>query len=319
MKDLVVIIILNYNQNDYTIDCVNSLLESKYDNFRILLIDNGSVPSNVEDFEQRLPSDSKLHLHKIKNNVGYVRGTNSGFKIASEWSPDYFMVMNNDTIIDNNSIGVFVETCKEFDNKAIVTGKVYHYDEPSKLQFIGYELKNEKSLTYSQLGKDVEDKGQFDEIVERDMIDDIFGLFPFSLYQSIGGYSDYFWFSAEQADFALRAKSQGYKLIYTPHAKLWHKGSVTIGGRDRNPKMAYWHTQGTLIFRFRHLSTWRFVKEYFRIAFSVLSSFLSTLMSNIKGGDKSYDYPKAKLAGLSYFNKWIFTREINSGESPFDK
>ena len=46
MNKKVVVITLNYNQNDYTIKCINSLLNSNYNNFNILLIDNGSTEEN---------------------------------------------------------------------------------------------------------------------------------------------------------------------------------------------------------------------------------------------------------------------------------
>ena len=39
---MVVIITLNYNQNGYTLKCIESVLKSSYTNFKLLLIDNGS-------------------------------------------------------------------------------------------------------------------------------------------------------------------------------------------------------------------------------------------------------------------------------------
>lgn len=41
-QDLVVCILINYNHSKDTLDCVESLLNSSYDNFKIYLVDNGS-------------------------------------------------------------------------------------------------------------------------------------------------------------------------------------------------------------------------------------------------------------------------------------
>ena len=46
----------------------------------------------------------------------------------------------------------------------------------------------------------------------------------------------------EQADLALRVKDKGYKLIYTPNAKIWHKGSLYTGVPG-NLKMIFWDTK----------------------------------------------------------------------------
>lgn len=314
---MVVLVTLNYNQNDFTVKCVESILNSNDTNFKIVLVDNGSSEENFANLKKRTPNDSRLILHRLEENRGYVGGVNYGLEEGFKMNPNYFLILNNDTILEKNAIIKLRETCKKYDNKAIVTGKVYHYDEPNKLQDVGYSYKSKKELQFNRLGLNEEDKGQYDQISERDMLDDVFWIFSKELFQDIGGYSTYFWFNAEQADFALRAKEKGYKLIYSPEAKLWHKGSVSIGGRDRNPKMAYWHIQSTLIFRYRHLSKIQFAKQYLKIALNIIITYTKTILEKIKGSKTDFDYPKAKLMGFNYFNKWIFIRNNNTGHDPF--
>jgi len=315
---MVTIITLNYNQNDFTVKCVESILQSKYNNFKLILIDNGSSEENYIKLKRLIPNDTSIEIHRLVDNRGYVGGINYGLEKAMGLNPEYIMIMNNDTILDKTAIRGLVETCKNFDNKAIATGKVYHYDEPEKFQDIGYQFSNKASLEFKRIGLNENDFGQYDEVSERDMLDDVFWLFPAKLYEEIGGYSPYFWFSAEQADFALRAKKKGYKLIYTPKAKLWHKGSVSLGGRNRNPKLAYWHTQSTLIFRYRHLSKIQFLNQYFKIFRSVITSYLKNFKEKIQGKVSDFQYANAKLSGFLYFNKWFFLRNNNKGRNPFN-
>jgi GT2 family glycosyltransferase len=315
---LVVIITLNYNQNDYTVKCIESILKSNYDNFKLLLIDNGSNLENYENLKSSLPNNPILELCRIDDNRGYVGGINFGLEKANAYNPEYCLIMNNDTILDENAISELVTTSKNFDDKAIVSGKVYHYDEPNVLQDIGLIFSNRKALKFSRIGIDEEDIGQFDEVSERDLLDDVFWLFPINLYHKIGGYSPYFWFNAEQADFGLRAKEEGYKLIFTPKAKLWHKGSISIGGRGRNPKLAYWHVQSTLIFRYLHLSKIEFSIQYFKMGISIISSYFKVIVEKFKGVKIDFGYPNAKLKGFQYFNKWFFLRNENKGDNPFN-
>ena len=277
-SDKTVIITLNYNQNDYTIKCIDSILKSRYDNFLLFVIDNGSTQDNLHDLLNKLPKDDRLIFKKVKENRGYVGGINFGLEEGIKLNPDNFLIMNNDTIIDKYAIDELLKTYKDFDKKVIVTGKVYHYDDPNRLQFIGSRYTNKKQLVRKSLGVDELDSGQYDKVEERDMIDDIFWLFSAKLYNKIGGYSTYFWFNSEQADFALRAKKENYKLIFTPKAKLWHKGSVSVGGRDANPRLAYWTIQSKLILKYLHLNRINFIRFYFNTLISILTVGFITLL-----------------------------------------
>lgn len=313
----VVIITLNFNQNQFTLECVRSLLESEYGNYQILLIDNGSTAENLSELEKLLPYDTRLILHKLTPNRGYVGGINYGLEIFGEHDPDYVLIMNNDTILDKGAVGELVRVCKEYHNKAIVSGKVYHYDRPGIIQDIGYCFTDEKYLFCKQIGLDETDSGQYDKEAERDLLDDVFWLFPYELYKEIGGYSNYFWFDYEQADFALRAKREGYKLIYAPHAKIWHKGSPSVGGRNLNPVLAYYSMQGALIYRYLHLSGWHFIRYYIMAGSGILGSFVKYYLG-VKNEPGRLKYTVAKLKGFAYFNRWMFRKNENTGENPFN-
>lgn len=313
MDYLVVVILVNYNQNEYTLTCINSILKCEYSNFKILLIDNGSSNTNAKKLEKELPISDKILYKRLKNNIGYAKGTNCGLKEGLKLDPDYFLIMNNDTIIDKYALKELVNTCILYRNKVIVTGKVYHYNKPNELQIVGYEYKNKNFLTFRQLGKNQIDNGQFDTEKERDMIDDIFVLHPANIYKSIGGYSPFLWVNGVNIDMGLRAKEIGYKFIYTPKAKIWHKGSVSIGGRNLNPKIAYWNIQSSLIIRYQFLSSINFFIYYLMTVNSIVRTRIKSVFLNDDGFSK---YSKAKYYGLKYFHKWQKEKNHNNGIVP---
>ena len=317
MNCKVIIITLNYNQNKYTLDCIDSLLKSEYSNFKILLIDNGSKDENVKDLENRLPKDQRIIFHQLIPNRGYVGGVNFGLEEGAKLSPDYFLIMNNDTIIAENSISELFKTCQQNENKAVVTGKVCDYNNPNRIQDIGYVFKSKKYLSYNQVGLGEIDYGQHDTEVERDLIDDIFWLFPAKLYNQIGGYSNHFWFNGEQADFAMRAKNIKYKLIYSPKAKLLHKGSISVGGRNMNPAQVYWATQSSLILRFLHLRKIYFIHFYLKVITSIIRTFIKSTFIFLFRKQNTFTYAYAKLKGLLYFNRWVLNKMPNNGKNPF--
>lgn len=317
-NDLVLAVLLNYNQNDYTIKCVESLLESDYPNLKVLLIDNGSVKENVEALEKNLPNNENLILKKIKDNIGYPQGSNFGLEEGLKLNPKYYLILNNDTIIDKYAVSELVKTSKKYNDRARVTGKVYHYDKPNILQFISFNFKNKKNLSYVRIGVDEQDNGQYDDLEELEMMDDIFVLHPVDLYKLNGGYSIYLWLNGVNIDISLRAIAVGYKLIFSPKAKIWHKGSVSIGGREMNPKLAFWNIQGKLILGYMHMPKLDFIVYYIKIFFNnVLRTKAKYILGNNSMNDQYKNYADAKIKAYSYFNKWVFKQNKNTGYSPY--
>jgi len=316
-RDMVVAVLLNYNQNDYTLRCIESLLKSSYANFKVLLVDNGSDEVTAKNLEINLPKDGRLEFRRLVDNIGYGQGTNYGLSEADKFDPEYMLILNNDTIIDPDAITELVSTSKFHGDKVRVTGKVYHYEEPEKLQFIAFEKEKTHLVSFRRLGVDEMDTGQYDSLVELDMIDDIFVLQPAELYRTIGGYSPFLWINGVNIDLSLRALENGYKLMFSPKAKIWHKGSVSFGGRDMNPKMAYLNIQSKLIIRYLHLNKIEFFASYLKI---VINDVFRTCIKSIyykfvKGKDIS-KYAMAKIKALNYFNKWVFKKNNNTGEYP---
>ena len=315
---MITAITLNYNQNDYTTKCALSLLDSIGEQIHLIVIDNGSSETNFNHLKTRLPlSDPRLTLHRIIDNIGYVGGVNMGLRIAfEEMKSDYTLVMNNDTIIDRDAIKELVHTARKYDNKAIVSGKVYNYDEQDTLQTIGNRKGKTGLLDFPAYVKNRREKdlGQYDQEMEMGMIDNIFWLIPLSVFKRVGYYSDFFFLYGEQSDYALRAVRLGIKLIYTPNAKIWHKGKVTTAdGDSRSPRIEYWRSFAVMKIAVLHFSgsdsqkllfEWKY-KRSLKILFWILT------------GKYTISSLKAHLLAIKHFKFWDKVRYIDNGYNPF--
>lgn len=270
---LVFVLTLNWNGKQITIDCVESILKSYYPNFRVVVIDNGSTDGSVKILRDKFSH----HLTVLDNdtNLGYARGFNIGLKYGFEKNgADYCLIINNDIIIDPRAISELVKVAKTDENIGFVTGKVYYYDKPHILQTVG---KKEDPIIWNgeHIGNKEEDKGQYDEIRERYFADDVFTLVIKGLYQDTGGYNPIFFLQGEEYDWQARAKKLGYKIMYTPYAKLWHKDSWTIG--KQSAKKAYYDARNPMLVILLHKSS-KFFKRYFWFHFRK-GVFKSSLVS----------------------------------------
>ncbi|RUO78411.1 glycosyltransferase family 2 protein [Pseudidiomarina taiwanensis] len=312
----VLVIVINYNQLDYTLNCIQSILKSNFESINICLVDNGSDVKVKDGLRARLPEDSRLDVHFLERNLGYVGGINYALSCSDEELIDYYLIINNDTLLDKEAISNLVECAKRHNDKAIVSGKVYNFGSDNTLQYIGQEKDPKDGLNQVSIisNRNEPDLGQYDEEREMGMLDDIFWLFPSSLYRSIGGYSDYFFLYGEQNDYAFRALKEGYKLIYTPTAKVHHKGGAsTCGGDKSSPKIEYWGTMATLKLAVIHLPPNK-AKKFCRNW--IYRKFIKTLFLAFLGRIKWMNLV-AVYKAQNDFKHWNKVRYVDNGYNPF--
>ncbi|PKP44989.1 MAG: hypothetical protein CVT95_09860 [Bacteroidetes bacterium HGW-Bacteroidetes-12] len=311
--NMLIVITINYNLHQHTIPCVNSVLESDYKNFKVFLVDNGSRADDYNELVKKFSHDNRVSILRIEKNRGYVGGVNFGLEAAKEHNPNYFMVMNNDTIIDKFAISELVAAAKRYSNRAIVSGKVYYHDHPDVLQHTGVVFSDPRYCATTYPGRNEKDIGQHDIELERDSLDDVFWLIPSDVFNEVGYYSHFFYLYAEQGDYAQRARRLGFKLIYNPKAKLWHKESLTTGGG--NPKalpIQYWTGKSYVVFIVRNLKFKYFIK-------ALLVRYFKTTYRLFFGDVINRKAAFAHLRGVNSGIAWIFHRKPDTGYNPYIK
>ena len=275
---LVYVLTLNWNGKQWLGDCLSSVLAMDYPNFEVAVVDNGSTDGSVEFVRERFPN---VHVVENGSNLGYARGFNAGLAYAYACGADFFLIMNNDTVIDCGALRALVATAQSQPRAGFVSGKVYWHDRPSVLQTVG---KTEHPIYWSgpDVGADEEDCGQYDKVEERPFMDDIFVLVPRQLYEEIGGYDPQLFLQGEEFDWQARAKERGWRLYYAPDAKLWHYGSRSMGGQG-SPISEYFFVRNHLVVMAKHGGPRRFARLWLRIGWDRSMSVLRGVVGSIVG------------------------------------
>ena len=66
MTPHVYVLILNWNGKDILYDCVKSIFNSNYRNYKITIIDNGSTDNSIDKVKQaHIYMDKGIHFGKI--------------------------------------------------------------------------------------------------------------------------------------------------------------------------------------------------------------------------------------------------------------
>jgi GT2 family glycosyltransferase len=291
----VIVLILSYNGKHLLDDSVFSYLENDYPNFKVVVIDNGSSDGTEDYVEKNFPEAKVIRLEK---NQGYSGGFNFGLKYAfEENNADYVLITNNDVKADKKVISELVKVAETDSKIGFVIGKVYYYDNPKVLQTVG---KREDPIRWKgeHIGNREIDTGQYDKVEERVFCDDIFWLVRRDLYEKTGGYDTTFFLQAEDYDWQARAKKLGYKIMYTPFAKIRHKDSMTIG--KTSPLKAFYDARNPMLVILKHKSP-DFFRRYFWLHFRK-DIFMTSIKIIIKRFEikKAYNIWTGFLSGICW-------------------
>lgn len=268
MLPKVVIIILNWNGWEDTVECLESLYQIDYPDYEVILVDNGSTNSSIRQIKEyangmintksnyctydssnkpikvleyseeeielshsygkwtKSSFGRKLIILKNKKNYGFSEGNNIGIRFAlKNINFRYILLLNNDTVVEKNFLYELVITGEKSQENGIIGSKILYYYNPSIIQFNGKCI-NYKNLFLSRYthpkktahGCESNTVKGCSMLIKKNVIKNIGALDP-----------DYFAYGEEE-DYCIRAMRAGYKIIYSPTSKVYHKGGGSTGG-----------------------------------------------------------------------------------------
>lgn len=101
---MICFVILHYQAVDETEKCVESILINTKGEKKIIIVDNASPNQSGKFLIEKYKNDNDvIKVILSKENVGFAKGNNVGYKAAKEYSPDYIVVLNSDTLLINNN------------------------------------------------------------------------------------------------------------------------------------------------------------------------------------------------------------------------
>lgn len=267
---LISIISVNYNEPEETGLFLESIYESTYLNFEVIIVDNGSKRKVNPEIEEEYP---RLKLIKSEKNKGFAGGNNLGI-IASQG--DYLIFLNNDTLVPSDFITKIVQFMLKTPDAGMASPKLIYPN--GKIQYAGSIAINPYTGRGKRIGKYEEDSGQYNHtcetglphgaamVVRRDAIE-VAGLMP----------EEYFLYY-EEYDWGRQIESLGYKLYYMGETHVVHKESMSVG-KD-SPLKVYYMNRNRLLFLMRNYDGFTlFSGVAFYILFALPKSSLVYLVS----------------------------------------
>lgn len=217
----VLFVVLNFNGWQETLPCIDAVLEQTYENFHILLIDNGSHDESLEKLT-RFENHEKITFHKEPVNLGFAGGVNVGIRLAIKEGYEYTVLLNNDAVVTKDWLEKLVATMQKTEASA-VTGLLLSGDG-KKIESTGD--------SYSRWGLPFP-RQRDQEVSAADESNYVFGgtagasLYKTSLFEDIGLFDETFFAYFEDTDISYRTQLAGYKAYYEKSAIAYHDHGTT--------------------------------------------------------------------------------------------
>lgn len=116
--DRVSIFVVNYNGCQHLEDLLTSLQAQDYDDFEIIVVDNGSTDGSVDFIHQQFPD---IKVIALKENTGFAEANNIASEVASG---RYYCLLNNDTEVASNWLSSLVNCIEKSDTTGAVGSKI---------------------------------------------------------------------------------------------------------------------------------------------------------------------------------------------------
>jgi GT2 family glycosyltransferase len=223
MQPRVAVIVLHWNREHDTRACLQSLLACTYQNLEILLVDNGSRNTSGEKLSREFPTVIFL---RHESNLGFSGGNNSALHYALQRGARYVILLNNDTVVDPHFISPLVDLAESTPTIAAIGCKIYFHHQPDTLWYAGGIFRTETGVAKHR-GMHEPDSGKYDRIEETDFVTGCMMFLRREALEEVGFLEESFFAYFEDADWCLRARRAGWKIVFNPRSKIWHKVSAS--------------------------------------------------------------------------------------------
>jgi hypothetical protein len=273
------ICIVNYNSGRFVNNCLKSIFKwTQGINYEIVIVDNCSTDGSLDLIRSDYPM---VRIVENKKNEGFAKATNLAVRASCG---EYLLLLNPDTELRNNAIGISLQTIRQYGEKDVATCKILTPDEKIGvsrkglrffslwaqlyLQFRLYKIFPRAHIYQEALLRD-------EDFVEQRKLYFIAGCFLLirrDFYVELGMLDERYFLYGEDDDLCVKIRKAGGCIHYLPDGEIthWEKGS------SRPSSLIPYYFYLTNRFQFYKLNRGFFHAIIFRFIV-LLSSLLKTI------------------------------------------
>ena len=226
-KGLVSIIIVNWNGLHHLKKCLPSLYKSRFKNFEVILVDNGSVDKSLSYISKYYP---KVRVILNSENVGFAPANNQGLAKAQG---EYILLLNNDTVLTTDFLRPLVNALDSDPSLGAVQSKILSMDNPKLLDSVGSFFTSTGILYH--YGYHQVDRKKYAKSIYTYSAKGACMMIRRKVIDIVGLFDDRFFAYFEESDLSHRIWLAGYMIKYIPESVIYHK----IGGTSNSMQNSF--------------------------------------------------------------------------------
>lgn len=231
------VIIPTWNGADLLRAALLSLRTQRYQDFEVVVVDNGSVDHTVSMLESEF---ADVIVVRVAQNRGFAPAVNLGLARASG---EILVLMNNDVEAEPGWLAALVAALDHRPEVGSVASKMLDARRPGLIDAAGDRM----SLVAWNHGRGEPDGPAF--AVGREILSACAGAAAYRrrVFEEVGTFDERYFAWFEDVDLGVRAQLAGFRCWYEPSAVVRHHGSAT-GGRVSDMKVFYTYRNAMLLF-----------------------------------------------------------------------
>ena len=223
---LISVILVSWNSAGHLSRCLESLLLQTFQQFEIILIDNGSSDRGTDELEQKYP-ELDLHLERLTSNLGFAAANNIGARRArGRW----LALLNTDAFPEPEWLEALIQAAENNQEFTFFASRQLQAHAPDFLDGAGdaYHISGLGWRRYYNLLSE-------NHALQAEEVFSPCGAAALYLrddFLQAGGFDEDYFSYFEDVDLGFRLRLSGKKCLYVPQAVVQHVGSASTKKRS---------------------------------------------------------------------------------------
>ncbi|MGQ9841835.1 MAG: glycosyltransferase family 2 protein [Anaerolineae bacterium] len=270
MNPSVAIIILNWNNPDDTLACLDSVAAPDYptDSLEVIVVDNGSTDDSVARIRAKFPA---VTIIETGANLGYAGGNNAGIRHALAAGAEAVCILNNDVTVEPDFLAPLIAALHSQPDVGIVTPLVAERTgDGGRVWALGSAVNRRTAAVNRYCAGEPVDAWRGREPFAVEIASGAAMLIRREVFERVGLMDEDFFLYFEEVDWCLKVRQAGYRILAVPASLVWHNVSATLG--TTSPVIDYYMLRNHLRLISRH---WRGPRRIFLQARVVVRNLLT--------------------------------------------
>jgi GT2 family glycosyltransferase len=244
-RPTVAVVLVNWNDAEATIACLDSVIAAGGPRVRCYVVDNASSDGSPARVRAAHPAAIPV---AAPTNLGYAGGFNLGWQRALADGFDYLWLLNNDTTVAVDCLDRLLDADRQV-GPALLSPKILYAARPDRVWYAGGRF--DRRLKSYHIGQDEPDGGQYDDIREIEWATGCSLFCAAAVARRLGPMDERYFLYLEDADWCLRARRLGVPIYLAPAARVFHAVSQSVNQLP-SPAVRYYAWRNYYLLAHRH-------------------------------------------------------------------